>query len=256
MGVLKIADQYDFKRFDYDNINAEDYLRFLDNGDYDPPCTIKKDVSIHTDSFLLILKLKQKGGISIRTYSAEPDAPDFAHITSGDKPIIPGSSWNGAIRTRAIDILGNSLQADESIISELKAIWGEIGEKEFRLSQIEVSESIIEPSNPDAGFVNITRNKINRFDQSTVDRALYSESSYFGGETKLEITIKNISQNGWVAGLILLTLADLSNGILAVGGQTAVGRGIFSGEIDLSDPKNADYISALYNKLKGEKEYV
>ena len=31
----------------------------------------------------------------------------------------------------------------------------------------------------------------------------------------------------WILGLLLLAVKDLQNGLLAVGGQTAIGRGIF-----------------------------
>ena len=37
----------------------------------------------------------------------------------------------------------------------------------------------------------------------------------------------------WILGMLLLVLKDLQNGLLAVGGQTAIGRGIFSAN-DLS----------------------
>ena len=68
----------------------------------------------------------------------------------------------------------------------------------------------------------------------------------------MTITVRNISKNKWVAGLIILALADIANGLLAVGGQTAIGRGIFSGEkTDVMNDSNSKFISALYDKLKG-----
>ena len=254
LGVLSVAEKYGFKRFDYDQIKLDELLYFLDNKNYDEQTTGKL-YSKNSNNLTLSLNLVQNGGISIRTYSAKPNTPDFSHITANGKAVIPGSSWNGAIKARTFDILKNSLNADESIVYELQQFWGELGENEFVLSQIEISESIIQkPKNRDGGFVNMTRNKINRFDNSTVDRALYSESSFFNGGTQLNVTIKNISDNKWVAGLIVLTFADIANGLLAVGGQTAVGRGIFNGEFDINSPEYSKYISALYNKLKGVNE--
>lgn len=257
MGILKISEKYGIKRFDYSDIDYSEYFDFLEKGCYDTEI-YKNDISFDIDVLTLTLDLQQKGGVSIRTYSAIPNAPDFSQIKlrNNNQAIIPGSSWNGAIRTRAIDILSNSLHADEQTITELKNIWGEIGEKEFVLSQVEIRESIIIPNESESGFINMTRNKINRFDNSTVDHALYSESSFFGGTTSLNVSIKDISKNGWVAGLILLTLADIANGLLAVGGQTAVGRGIFNGKLNLTSTENSRYISALYNKLKGVDQNV
>lgn len=258
LGVLSVSDKYGFKRFDYDKIQPDELLNFFEKKNYDEQ-SVSKLYPKSSNNLTLSLDLVQNGGISIRTYSAKPNAPDFSHITANDKAVIPGSSWNGAIKARVFDILKNSLNADESIVNELKNFWGELGENEFVLSQIEISESIIsEPKNRDGGFVNMTRNKINRFDNSTVDRALYSEASFFNGETQLNVTIKNISDNEWVAGLIVLIFADIANGLLAVGGQTSVGRGLFNGEFDINHPENnpkyAKYIFALYNKLKGVNE--
>ena len=54
----------------------------------------------------------------------------------------------------------------------------------------------------------------------------------------------------WCIYLVDLALKDLKNGLLSVGGQTAVGRGIFSG--DKAEYKNIDmkvaresFVSAL-----------
>lgn len=260
MGIMSIAENYGSKRFDYSKIDPELYLSFLENYNYDPK-TIGTDNALKIespdslgslDTLTLTLDLEKKGGISIRTYTAVPNAPDFSHIQSNEKPVIPASCWNGAIRSRAVDILKNSLNGSDDLVLELKQIWGKIGDKEFVLSQIEIGESIIEPKDNKIGYINMTRNKINRFDCSTVERALYSEATYVGGKTSLTITVRNISKNKWVAGLIILALADIANGLLAVGGQTAIGRGIFSGEkTDVMNDSNSKFISALYDKLKG-----
>lgn len=251
MGIINVSEKYGYKRFDYESINPDEYLDFLENKNYDEK-EIGKLFDKNNKNLTISLNLVQNGGISIRTYSAIPNAPDFLHIKTNGHAVIPGSSWNGAIRSRVFDILQNSLEADEKTVNELKAVWGEVGENKFVLSQIEINESIIyEDENSESGFINIARNKINRFDNSTVDRALYFESSFFGGNTKLNITIKNISENSWVAGLIILALKDIVNGLLAIGGQTSIGRGIFSGNLDIDDPIYKVHLSALHNKLKG-----
>lgn len=57
--------------------------------------------------------LVMKGGISIRQYAAKKNEPDFVHITSNGVPVIPGSSFAGAIRHRVEQILGE-LEADST----------------------------------------------------------------------------------------------------------------------------------------------
>ena len=86
-------------------------------------------------------------------------------------------------------------------------------------------ESIIEG----AKALPMTRNKVNRFDASTVDGALYSEIAYFGGKTELEIMVKKDTERNYQAflGILDIIVKDILNGFLPVGGQTAVGRGIF-----------------------------
>ena len=255
LGVLSVLSEYEYKFFGYQDkkFTPESYIDFLENRQYDNkqlPDLLPENNMHYTFS----LHLSQKGGISIRTYTAIPNEPDFSHITANKKPVIPASSWNGAVRHRAFDILQNSLNADENTITELKHIWGECGENQFVLSQIEINESILQSPETNGGFIRMTRNKINRFDNSTVDRALYSENSFFNGNTELHITVKNIEQNQWVAGLLVLVLKDIANGLLAVGGQTAVGRGIFQGDFYSGNPEYVPYLQALYEKLKGGTE--
>ena len=90
-------------------------------------------------------------------------------------------------------------------------------------AQIVVGESVIEG----AVRLPMTRNQINRFDASTKDGALYSEIAYFGGKTSLEFLIKKEEDWMAMAGILKLIIRDIQEGYLAVGGETAIGRGIF-----------------------------
>ena len=77
----------------------------------------------------------------------------------------------------------------------------------------------------------MTRVKINRFDSSAISGGLYSEISFFGGSTNLEILVRKDKSDNYKAamGLLYLVISDIMNGFVAIGGQTAVGRGIFEG---------------------------
>lgn len=198
----------------------------------------------------ITIPLILKGGISIRKYSTKPGNVDYEHITSNRLPVIPGTSWNGAIRARALEILRQLQRGDEKDIEEM---FGYVDEtkNEAQQSLVRIAESIIKGGK----FLEMTRNKINRFDASTIEGALYSERAYFGGETKLEIKIKyEDDRDDWKIGLLLLVIKDIQNGYLPVGGQTAVGRGIFAKgeraiEIDgKSEIDESAYFEALLKK--------
>lgn len=209
------------------------------------------------------IPLKLTGGISIRKYSAEPMKADFEHITCNGKPVVPGASWSGAIRADAKNILlelgfsvpkctfllnrwfgyvnvkkraGRSREkepdAQQPFMAEGKdkESSGCSREKEPNAQQscVVIGESIIR----NAVRVPMTRNKISRFDASTITGALYSEITCCGGETDLEIMVKKdtLYYHALLAVLELI-IQDICKGYVAVGGQTAVGRGIFSGSL-------------------------
>ena len=123
-----------------------------------------------------------------------------------------------------------------------------------------------------------TRNAIDRFTGGTVDGALYSEKTYYCGRTSLMISCDfsdredqdNISaeEKRRLAGVLAAAILDLDNGYMAVGGLTAVGRGLFRAEKITVDGKSVldrkageeKAASELYTELvrmiagKGEAE--
>ena len=60
---------------------------------------------------------------------------------------------------------------------------------------------------------------------------MFSEVAYYNGETTLGIkvkkSIKEDEDNSRIIGLIALVIKDIDNGLIALGGQTAIGRGMF-----------------------------
>ena len=260
LGKLNIEETYQKKVFDY-SINdkksvATEYIKFCKNYNYDS-AILKSCSDIPDDIAKIKVNLSLKGGISIRTYSAKPEEPDFSHITIGKEKkyaVIPGSSWNGAIRARTFDILKNELGIGEqsTLTEELNKFWGIVKLKdskrdEFQESKIIFSESIIKDSKP----VRMTRNKINRFDSSTIDGALYTEMAYFKGSTELEILIKEYTNYLWAIALVIMVIEDISNGLISVGGQTAIGRGIFTriGDIEFTNVNEQECNNILLNKI-------
>ncbi len=254
--ILKILEK------SFSKENRDDWLTFCDGmSQNDESGYVSYEIwskeKVKTDRQYIIVKtpLKLRGGISIRRYSAKPGKADYEHITSNGKPVIPGSSWNGAIRSDARRIL-KELGCSDMRTKELIDQWfgyvdkdkQEDENKKARQSMIVISESIIE----DATAVPMTRNKIDRFTAGAGGGALYSEISYFGGTTDLEYMIKKDNERDYKAlvGLMFLITMDIEKGYVSVGGQAGIGRGLFSGESRKEPYKDIDIdecLTDLYN---------
>lgn len=179
------------------------------------------------------VELEQVGGLSIRRYSSKAGEADFEHIKSNGIPVIPGTSWSGLIRgqvQRYVNLFENQFNIKLDV--NLDYWFGKEKQANFEAiaSNIIVEESILKNSKE----ITITRNKIDRFSGGASDRALFTEKAVFNGNTKLRIKVKreiiynNITENNSkILGLISLVLKDIDNGLIALGGQTSVGRGVF-----------------------------
>ena len=181
----------------------------------------------------LRLKLQLCGGVSIREYSTEPSGDDGAspdyrqmvvHGVLDDKgnriPVIPGTSWCGALRDRYEQFAGTD---------RTRALFGYAdegkGDDSKRISRLSFDN---EYEITGGQWRRITRNAIDPFTGGTVQGALYTEETYYGGTTDLILRVSNTEglDESHYAPLVCV-LADLHNGFLAVGGLTAVGRGLF-----------------------------
>lgn len=227
---------------------------------------------LNTEYVRIRIPLKLEGGISIRKYSTRPNEADFEHITiqGEDKkpiPVIPGTSWNGAIRGDALRILKEDFHVPNAekwigmmfgpIVNNRKdseSIWQ---------SRVGVSESRIDG----AVELPMTRTAIDRFSASAKSGSLYSGLSYFGGTTDLNLRIrkgqiidkdtKEKISHLEIVGLLDLVIQDIMNGFVAIGGQTSIGRGIFSGktsQIQCEGCRIEDCRKALAEFIFGSKE--
>ncbi len=169
------------------------------------------------------LDLSQNGGVIIRTYTTErfkiPESDkskevNSKHTTLNDgAPVIPGTSWAGAFRSRYFEFAGKR-KCDE--------LFGYVDDKgNTRVSRIIFSESQI------ANSANklIKRTAIDRYTNGTKDSALFSERLVFNGECSLEIIVKDITDEERT--VLSAVICDLDRGYLAVGGETSIGRGLF-----------------------------
>lgn len=168
----------------------------------------------------------------IRHYNDDPSDDDAAQLMSRGKPVIPGTSWNGALLHAVHDILGQLVEDEEifeKTFTKIKHdLFGFVApgkeDSKSQASRIIIDESIIRDGTP----ISYTRNKVDRFTGGVVDSALFSEKAIYGGSVGLIVTVKE--SKGWDIGLLLLALKDMANGIQPVGGDSNIGRGVLKAE--------------------------
>ena len=210
----------------------------------------------------------------------DTDPPDAAQLQCAGKPVVPGSSWAGALRHHMKRICFNLLKdtgkfSDSDLFKRLKEdidreiinkLFGYVDKdnKTARASRIWFEESEIKNST----YFSYTRNKIDRFTGGTVDTALFTEKPVWGKLVRksndtcvsLNIRIEN-KIDDYETGLLLLGINDLWHGIQPVGGGVSVGRGILAGQsisINSSEKKDikdyfiddSKYMAALYKKMQ------
>ncbi len=252
----------------FDKNNKKDWVDFCRDGiddlhdaDFEPYESWIEGKDVEAGKYVKCTKsLILRGGISIRKYSAKPGKADYEHITSNGKPVIPGTSWNGAIRSDALRILKSLGVNDPKTLIEK---WfgyvrtGEVKKDKAKQSIVTFSESIIE----EASLIPMTRNRINRFTAGTKEGALYSEIACFDGKTTLEFLVRKDEDSCYRAliGVLWLVTKDISKGYVAVGGQAGIGRGIFSenpekSEMEIEGPVDInECLTELYNLVKENK---
>lgn len=208
---------------DFDLFSNETHWESFDCQSY-----VIENPSDLNSSCRLFVKLKQEGGISIRQYttevSDEQDAPkpDMKQlILQNGIPVIPGSSWSGAFRHR-MEEFGVNINDENSIFG-----YADKKKKEAKAkSKIRFGESQLT-----GGYSKLlSRNAIDRFSGGVVDKALFTELTYYGGETDLVISWRDYEHNPMPEKeqkALAAALTDLHFGFLAVGGETSIGRGLF-----------------------------
>lgn len=241
----------------FDKNNYLDYAGAYDLTKWkDSPNEMEQWINAESDFSRMLhieVPLCLKGGISIRQYAAKKNEPDFVHLTDHGAAVIPGSSFAGALRHRT-ELILRELEENGAVFPKEFTI-GKITDTMFGFtdgdtacaSNIIIGESEVEG----ARGLTMTRTGISRFEAAVKDGALYKEKTYVDGEVTVDISVrqgKNPEDTMWITGILLLALKDLENGFLAVGGQTAVGRGVFS-----LNPKKAVLINGEEGK---EQEFI
>lgn len=219
-----LTEEEDVKKWlDFDLYEAQDW----DIWETKEECrSLKVEAAERVKTVTLCLKLKQAGGISIRTYTtnvqngekANPDSEQLVvRKQKGKKvPVIPGTSWAGAFRHHM----------EQLIPGCTNGYFGKVTKKEKQKSNIRFSETQL----VNAKQKILSRNAIDRFTGGTIDTALFTEKTYYGGHTTLYITLKmgeDSKADERIQKALAASIADLEYGLLAVGGLTSIGRGLF-----------------------------
>lgn len=159
---------------------------------------------------------------------------DVIQFQSGGQAVIPGSSLAGALRNRALRIARLLREDQQDAEQRIAFLFGPAPDSRDRnkltASRLRVSECVLKEGK---GLRN-ARVKIDRFSGGAVDGALFDEAPSYGahGRIILELLPRPGDSEEEVEaalGLLLLTVKDLLDGDLPLGGTSSVGRGFVRG---------------------------
>lgn len=269
--------------------NADDYKRWLDwHWDDDGAFAQKEKWKLadlkqikNADEHLLCVPLEIKTTLLIRSYAipswgkgraAGTDGSveaDCGQLALGDgTAVIPGSTWSGAIRGYVADLARQiaGLETWEQAQKLLEPFWGTwaTGEQREQRESLRAAKIRIEETRIAGGHsLPVQRNSVNRFTGGAATGALFTETLWAGGTAMLNIrwSDKNLGDQEREAliGMLLWAIQGLRSGLLAVGGEGGVGRGIFgpAGDICLDGESVEDeetYLRAAAQWCRRQKE--
>ena len=249
-GRVKLTDLkvYEIDHSDYKALLDFDFDSFTTNVNYND-WILEEWESSHIE---LEADLELLGSLCIRSHRLDADDADFAMLKRHDgRAVIPGTSWAGVFRHhvhRLLKELGLNQNITEQIENELFGFVDK-GIDKSTYSKLQFHESVFENSN----YRRMSRTTIDRFTGGALKHSLFTGEYLNGGKTTLTIRLEKKYKN--YLGLVMLVLEDLHQGLVAVGGETSVGRGMFKvnhirldGGEDTGKDKGKIY-EKLYNML-------
>ncbi len=184
---------------------------------------------------VVVAEMSSPKGLLVRSAPTGPDAPDAAHLRSGERSVLPGTAVAGVLRKQALRIARIARDGKDDAERWVDRLFGPrmvgitaAGSSGPYASRLRVSESVIEGGTRSRP----SRVRIDRFTQGVVAGALFDEEPEHGGRTRLRIELREPKPGE--LGLVLLLVKDLLTGEIAVGGTSAVGRGRFEGTATLT----------------------
>jgi CRISPR/Cas system CSM-associated protein Csm3 (group 7 of RAMP superfamily) len=180
------------------------------------------------------IHLSLKRPLLVRSAPMSADAPDAAHVQSAGRSVLPGTSLAGVFRNHALRIAQIVRQTQGDAAFWVEHLFGprmegteNVASTRLKASRLRISESAIDQGTR----ARQTRVRIDRFTQGVVPGALFDEEVEHAGTLHVRVELRN-PQPGEL-GLLVLLLKDLLGGNFAVGGTSAVGRGVMQGTASL-----------------------
>lgn len=191
-----------------------------------------------------------KSSLMIRSGFGQADVgPDMEHMHASHVdgrrwPVVPGTSWAGILRHRALRIAKTITRYNKAsddlaakVVDEMFG-WMHEAEERGQASRITVDETEVKQGES----LYQTRVRIDRFTGGAFETALFEEAPVYGKpETTVEARLHLRNPKNYEMGLLLLALKDLWTGDLPVGGEASIGRGRLQGQwatVTTPDGKN------------------
>lgn len=218
--------------YELDFCNKQDVIAWLSrNIDELKPSTldVNNTFKMKNKEFIIDSFFDIKNSLLVRSYTGRPTEPDAVHIESNGKPVLPGTSVKGALRSRAIKIANTLGAKGEELVKQLFGWANDEGKNTVKYkSRVIVEETEIKNIERQIQ----TRIKIDRFTGGVMRGSLFDSMPLWplaGSQRMVNIKITVKDYQPWEVGLLLLIFKDLWSGDLAIGGEKSIGRGLLIG---------------------------
>ncbi len=230
LGKLKVVKLYE-KYFDFSNFILDDYLNFLDKSTSKLVTSDMDDITnqikeLEDSREKIIAKLRPVSLINIRCASRLKEKADTISLTLNDKcAVVPGSSLNGALRSYAYKLANK--EGKQGLFRD-----------ENKCDVLDSTKYVIEDLYIKGHLITKQRTRINRFTGGTDNQALFDEQvfmpdSLINGKDTVEFKITFLPGMNPIAKVYIKKAVEaLCKGLVAVGGGTSIGYGIFEGSIE------------------------
>ncbi len=230
LGKLKVVKLYE-KYFDFSNFILDDYLNFLDKSTSKLVASVRDDITnqikeLEDSREKIIAKLRPVSLINIRCASRLKEKADTISLTLNDKcAVVPGSSLNGALRSYAYKLANK--EGKQGLFRD-----------ENKCDVLDSTKYVIEDLYIKGHLITKQRTRINRFTGGTDNQALFDEQvfmpdSLINGKDTVEFKITFLPGMNPIAKVYIKKAVEaLCKGLVAVGGGTSIGYGIFEGSIE------------------------
>ena len=239
--------------------SASSLTEWLDCYPLDPASLHDREIPIRNEAdtgwdhsdMIIRAGLRMKDSFSVRVYATKAIEvkekkkkanPDYSPMTNfNGEPVIPGTSWAGVFRHH-MGRIARELGVDAQKQKELDRAFGVSGD-EILKSRVLFSETNVEGGKEKI----VQRNAVERFTAAPRNTGLYCAAIWYGGMGTLEIRIRDYQpeKDRLLVNLLTQCLRDLHEGLLNIGGEGGVGRGL--AEITSLEINGKDYLELIQN---------